>query len=90
MATLLDVRDGSPAEPDRWGEPMLGELLSAPGLGDAFTDKPVELVLGVAASSLIIITNMHKCKFKPKHVYITIIEHMIVYIDFKPLIQIRF
>ena len=46
LATLLDVRDGSPAEPDRWGEPMLGELLSVAGLGDAFTDKPVERVLG--------------------------------------------
>ena len=46
LATLLDVRDGSPAEPDRGGEPMLGELLSPPGLGDAFTDKPVEHILG--------------------------------------------
>ena len=46
LATLLDVRDGSPAEPNRGGEPMLGELLSAPSLGDAFTDKPVEHVLG--------------------------------------------
>ena len=25
---------------------MLGELLSPPGLGDAFTDKPVEHILG--------------------------------------------
>ena len=46
LATLLDVRDGCPAESDRRCQARLGELLPSPRLRDALTNNAVERVLG--------------------------------------------
>ena len=62
--------------------------LSAPGLGDAFTDKPVEHVLGGRHATKTIILTAKNVNY----INMFILQSLQYdgYVDFNPLIQVRF